>query len=94
VVNGAASYLCDTGAGEIRRYAGYGIQNIQPTSGALSPLSSASSAALLVDHVEACTLTYSPGSTQRKAIVTIILTLLDNGERVRLVHQVHVGNRA
>jgi MSHA biogenesis protein MshO len=94
VVNGAASYVCDAGAGEIRRYSGYGIQSTQPSNGAAAPLSSASSSALLVDHVEACTLSYSPGATQRKGIVTIILTLLDNGERVRLVHQIHVGNRA
>ena len=94
VVNGAASFICDASAGEIRRYAGYGIQSTQPTNGAAAPLSGASSSALLVDHVEACTLSYSPGTSQRKGIVTIILTLLDNGERVRLVHQVHVGNRA
>ena len=94
VVNGAASYVCDASAGEVRRYFGYGIQSTQPTNGAVAPLSGASSSALLVDYVETCTLSYASGTTQRKGIVTIILTLLDNGERVRLVHQVHVGNRA
>lgn len=94
VVNGAASYICNTSVGEVRRYAGYGIQSAQPTNGAVAPLSGASSSALLVDHVQACTLSYAPGTTQRRGIVTIILTLRDNGERVRLVHQVHVGNRA
>ena len=94
IVNGAASYVCDAAAGQINRYSGYTIQSTQPSSSAVAPLSSASSSALLVDHVEACTLSFSPGTTQRKGIVTIMLTLNDNGERVRLIHQVHVSNRS
>ena len=94
IVNGAASYACDAAAGQITRYSGYSIQSTQPTNTAVVPLSSASSSALLVDHVETCTFSFSPGTTQRKGIVTIMLTLNDNGERVRLIHQVHVSNRS
>lgn len=94
IVNGAASYLCDTGTNQIWRYAGYAIQSTQPTNGSSSPLASASSSALLVDHVESCNISYLPGSSQRKGIVTLILSLSDNGERVRLIHQIHVSNRA
>ena len=94
VINGAASYVCDTGSGQINRYAGYSIQSSQPTNGAVAPLSGAASSALLVDHVESCSFSYAPGTTERKGIVTIMLTLIDNGERVRLINQVHVSNRS
>jgi MSHA biogenesis protein MshO len=94
VFNGAATYLCNSSTGEIKRYAGYAVQNSQPVNASSAPLSSAASSALLVDHVESCTFNYSLNATQRFGIVTIELTLFDKGERIRLIHQIQVNNRA
>lgn len=94
VVNGAQSFICDTAAGEIRRYSGYAIQSAQPVSGAALPLSAATSATLLVDHVESCSFNYAANPSLRLGVVTIELTLVDKGERIRLVQQIQVNNRA
>jgi MSHA biogenesis protein MshO len=91
VVDGPLSYLCDTAAGSLTRYAGYPATAVQPTDPAAAPLSSASDA-LLVDRVSACRFTYTPGTPQRAALVTIELTLSHLGEQVRLLEQVHVLN--
>lgn len=93
VVNGAASYVCNLSAGEIRRYASYAIQSAQPVSVSAPPLSSASSSALLLDHVESCSFNYAANPTQRLGVVIIELTLFDKGERIRLLHQIQVNNR-
>lgn len=94
VLNGAATYLCNSSTGEIKRYSGYAIQSSQPVNASSAPLSSAASSALLVDHVESCTFNYSLNATQRFGIVTIELTLFDKGERIRLIHQIQVNNHA
>ena len=94
VFNGAATYLCNSSTGEIKRYSGYAIQSSQPVNASSAPLSSAASSALLLDHVESCTFNYSSDVTQRFGIVTIELTLFDKGERIRLIHQIQVNNRA
>jgi MSHA biogenesis protein MshO len=91
VVDGPLSYLCDAGSGSLTRYAGYSVTALQPTDPSAAPLSLAS-AALLVDRVSACRFTYSPGTPQRAALVTIELTLSHLGEQVRLLEQVHVLN--
>jgi MSHA biogenesis protein MshO len=91
VVDGPLSYLCDAGTGSLMRYAGYAVSALQPTDPSAAPLSLASDA-LLVDRVSACRFTYSPGTPQRAALVTIELTLSHLGEQVRLLEQVHVLN--
>jgi MSHA biogenesis protein MshO len=91
VVEGPLSYLCSTSAGTLTRYAGYAVAASQPVDAAAAPLSSAS-AALLVDRLGACSFSYTPGTPQRAALVTIELTLSHRGEQVRLLEQVHVMN--
>jgi MSHA biogenesis protein MshO len=91
LVDGPLAYLCDTGARTVTRYSGYSVAASQPTNPAAAPLASAS-AALLVDRVSACSFTYTPGTPQRAALVTIALTLSQSGEQVRLLEQVHVLN--
>jgi MSHA biogenesis protein MshO len=91
VVDGPLTYLCNTGARTLTRYAGYAVAASQPSNPAVAPLSAASPA-LLVDRVSACAFTYTPGTPQRAALVTIALTLSQSGEQVRLLEQVHVLN--
>ena len=92
VVQDAVSYVC--GDGDIRRFSAYGLHRVQPVDRNAAPLSTALGSALLVDHVLDCRFTYLPGASQRNALLTITLTLLDKGERIRLIHQVHVSNRS
>jgi prepilin-type N-terminal cleavage/methylation domain-containing protein len=51
-----------------------------------------SSDAILVDGVEAVSFAYSPGATQRSAVVSIDLRLRQADESIRLFRQVHVRN--
>ena len=92
IVQDAVSYVC--GGGEIRRFSAYGLHSVQPIDQTALPLSTALNSALLVDHVFACHFAYSSGVSQRNALLTITLTLLDGGEQIRLIHQVHVSNRS
>ncbi|MEF8823370.1 MAG: hypothetical protein V5A74_04570, partial [Desulfohalobiaceae bacterium] len=48
--------------------------------------------ALLARHVKNATFTYHPGTPSRSGLMTLKLTLEDEGERVSLLHQVHVLN--
>lgn len=91
VVDGPLSYLCDTGAGTLTRYASYAVDDVQPTNPAAAPLSAGASARML-ERVTACRFGYTPGTAQRAGLVTLELTLAQNGEQVRLLEQVHVLN--
>jgi len=85
------TYLCDTTAGTFTRYWAYTLQVAQPTNAAAAPLSTASNS-LLAEHVAACSFTYSAGTATRAGLLTIDLQLSDSGERIQLLHQVHVVN--
>ena len=47
---------------------------------------------LLTRHVHNATFTYHPGTPSRSGLMTLELTLEDDGERVSLLHQIHVLN--
>ena len=85
------TYLCDTTANTLSRYDGYAIVGAQPTDPSASPLSGAASA-LVSNRLAGCAITYQPGTSQRAGLVTMELELEERGERVRLLHQVHVVN--
>ncbi len=91
VVDGPISYLCDTGAERLTRYAGYGIVQLQPTAPAAPPLSGAASA-LVSKRLTACRFTWQPGTPQRTGLLTVELSLAEAGEQIRLLHQIHVEN--
>lgn len=94
IVDTPVTYICSGGAGgTIRRYSEYAITAAQPTNPAAAPLSGGNNA-LLTTPVTACTFSYSPGTNQRAGLVTLDITITDtaSGERVRLLHQVHVDN--
>jgi MSHA biogenesis protein MshO len=97
VVVAPVTYACLPGAGgtgQLRRYSGYPIQAVQPTSTAAAPLAGLSgrNAALLADKVESCSFAFGAGPAARIAVVTLYLTLASGGERLTLVHQAHVDD--
>lgn len=89
IVHEQVRYICDLTTQRLTRYAGFAIATptaTVPTSG---------SSALLASGVTACRFTYTPGSTQRIALVTMSLTLSNSADpldSVTLLHQVHVQN--
>lgn len=89
VVTGPVTYECNPTAGQVRRYAGYGIQAAQPTPPAVA-------AALLVDGVAACSFSYDNAAITatllRTGVVSMNLNLSQAGESVSLLQQVHVDN--
>lgn len=91
LVDGPVSYLCDTAAGTLERFAGYAIAAAQPTDPGLAPLS-AVGGARVANRVTACDFGYQPGTPTRTALLTLALSVSEAGETVRLLHQVHVEN--
>lgn len=92
LVDTPVSYLCNLGSEEIRRYASYSIASTQPTDPSVAPLNAAGSSSLVTNRVGACEFTYDPGTPSRAGLITIDLTLTEDGEQVRLFEQVHVDN--
>lgn len=84
VINTPVSYLCNPGAGTVRRRAGYPINATQPTDTAQG--------VLLSDRITACGFVFAPGSATRGGLLTMSLSLADGDERITLLHQVHVFN--
>ncbi len=91
IVDGPVSYVCDPGAGTLRRYWGYPIGATQPVDPAAAPLAGAASA-LLADHVQSCYFDYRPGTSTRSGLLTVTLAISQAGETVALFQQAHVVN--
>ncbi len=83
IVNQPVSYACEGGV--LNRYEGYGIAVAQPAPPASVP-------ALVTRGVTGCNFSYDPGASQRAGLVTLRLTLAEEGEVITLLHQVHVVN--
>jgi MSHA biogenesis protein MshO len=81
------TYACDLVARTISRQSNYGIVKGKPTA---APIPSN----LLAKNVTGCKFDYSTDANSRGALVSLTLTLAspDDGERIKLVHQVHVDN--
>lgn len=84
LVDTPISYLCNPGAGELRRNANYPISAAQPTNTAQG--------VLLSDRVTACNFAFNPGTATRGGLLSMSLTLADGDERITVLHQVHVFN--
>lgn len=85
------TYLCDPTTGTLTRYAGYTVSAVQPTTAAaLTGLGA--TAARVADHVNACGVTTTDAQVQSRGLVTLDLSLADQGETVRLIHQVQLDN--
>jgi MSHA biogenesis protein MshO len=83
VVNGPVTYACEDD--QLNRYDGYAISDTQPTT-------SLTGAALVTRGISGCDFSYDPGASQRAGLVTMRLTLEEQGQRITLLHQVHVVN--
>jgi MSHA biogenesis protein MshO len=87
VVQHAVTYECDLAAGVLRRYWNYGIDAAQatpPTGG---------SQALLATNVTSCAFTYTANELAlRYGVVTLRLSITQEGETVSLFGQAHVPN--
>ena len=85
IVDTPVSFVCDAATQTLRHYSGYPI-------GAVQTVPPGGTSALLGNHVSACSFTYDPGTATRGGLVTISLTVSDQGESVTLLQQVHVPN--
>lgn len=93
LVDTAVSFLCDTANGTLTRYSGYTIASNQSDRDSDAELLAAgASDSIMSDHLSACTFTYTPGTAQRAALITLSLTLTQDDESITLLQQVHVDN--
>lgn len=91
VVSSALSYRCDTSTGSIVRYRNYALQNSQPTTVAQFTALNATGAKI-AGNVTACSFTFQPGSSQQTGLVTMKFKLENAGEKLEILHQIHVDN--
>jgi MSHA biogenesis protein MshO len=91
LVEGPVTYLCDTAAGTLTRYSGYAISATQPVT-ALALSAAGATAARVAADVGACDFSFSAGTAQRTGLATLSLQLARAGERIQLLHQVHLVN--
>ncbi len=95
LVDTPISYLC--GGGNLYRYSGYPISSSQYTTDAQFTGAGASRALVANQIGGTCSFSYTPGTSQRSGLLTLVLMLtqtLSDGstESVQLLHQVHVDN--
>ncbi len=91
LVDGPVTWLCDAAAGTLTRYSGYSISATQPvTAGALA--AAGATASRVAADVGACEFSFSAGTAQRTGLATLSLQLARAGERIQLLHQVHLVN--
>jgi MSHA biogenesis protein MshO len=90
VVTTPVSYLCNpaTTGGTLKRYEGYAIQATQPATEAAIGVAGA----LVADRLSACSVDTNTTSVLDRGLVTITLTLEEQGEKIRLIHQAHLDN--
>jgi MSHA biogenesis protein MshO len=87
----AVTYLCDTAAGTLVRYEGYGIADPQPVSPSAPPLDTVPGRRV-ADSVLACSATTSSAQVIERGLVTLDLSIGAAGEVIRLLHQVQLDN--
>ncbi|MBT8109070.1 MAG: prepilin-type N-terminal cleavage/methylation domain-containing protein [Gammaproteobacteria bacterium] len=93
LVDGPVSYLCDTTAGTLTRYAGYSITASQSQrDSAAELLGAGASGAVVGNKISACSMSYAPGTSQRAGLVSLQLAVSEDGETISLLRQVHVNN--
>ena len=93
LIDSPVSYLCDTATGQLTRYSGYTIASSQSDrDSAAELLGAGASDSVMSEYLSACTFTYTPGTAQRAALVTLSLTLTQDSENIRLLQQVHIDN--
>lgn len=80
-----------SGTGTLYRFANYGFNAATPAS---CPVPVVGTTPVLATKVRSCSFVYSPtqGATQQSGFVWMNLEILDQNERIALVHGAHVDN--
>jgi MSHA biogenesis protein MshO len=93
LVDTPVTYLCNPGAASLRRYANYPVASSQADRDtAVELLAAGAVATLVADQVTGCAFSYTPGTAERAALVTLRLSIGAQGESVSLLRQIHVDN--
>jgi MSHA biogenesis protein MshO len=93
LVDGPVTYLCDTVAGTLMRYHGYGIAASQASRDSHGELIGAgATASLMANQLVSCSFAYTPGTAERAGLVSLQFAVRAQGETVSLLSQVHVDN--
>jgi MSHA biogenesis protein MshO len=93
LIDTPVSFLCDTATGTLTRYSGYTIAtNHTDRDTAAELLAAGASDSVMANNLAACTFTYTPGTAQRAALISLSLTLTQDSESITLLQQVHVDN--
>ena len=93
LIDTPVSYLCDTATGTLTRYSEYTITSNQADRDTAAELLAAGgTAALMSDNLTACTFIFTPGTAQRAGLVTLSMTVGQDGESIVLLQQVHIDN--
>jgi len=93
LVDGPVSYVCDSVAGTLTRYVGYAIAENhadRDTGGEL--LAAGASASLVAGRITGCGFSYAAGTAERAGMVTLEITVGEQGEAISQLAQVHVDN--
>ena len=99
IVSGPISYICDAGAGTLRRYDSYPITPLHTSVDTHAEIIAltGSQTAIVTDKLSACQFVFDPGTATRSGVVKFSLTLTENmytgnNESITLLKQVQVGN--
>jgi MSHA biogenesis protein MshO len=86
------SYVCDSAAGTLRRFSGYGLQAVQPTNPNAAPLNAATSISQITGNVSRCGVLGDTNSVRTTGIVALQLGVAADNEAIELLHQVQLDN--
>jgi len=95
VTDTPVSFLCDPGLGSMRRYWGYSRRASHADVDShteLGTLPNPAEHALMAENITACQFQYSPGTPTRNAVLTLRLSVAEDGEVISLMEQVSVSN--
>ena len=91
IISSPVSYVCTPstsgtdGTGTLIRYTGYAIQATQPTSFSVTGTK-------LATRVASCSIDYTQAVIARDGLLSILLTLKQQGESISLTHEIQIHN--
>lgn len=95
LVDSPVTYLCDPTAGTLRRYTGYTITHPHTAvdqHGELVALSNPAEHVLVANNIASCQFSYLAGTPSRNGLLTIRLAVVEAGEQLTLLEQIHIAN--
>lgn len=70
----------------------YGTDLRRDTTSFAAPNTPTGQTRLLMQNVQACTFTFTPGAPQRAGLLRIDITVAEQGETIQVIHDAHVYN--